>query len=347
LEADYKKRLPRIFLFLAAILILVKFMREKEASIVTNHITGLTMGTIPYSIKYKTKGPVDYTYSVDSLLKSFNQSLSTYIPDSEISRFNQNDTLVFESGFFLPILKASQQVYNATYQAFDPTVGPLVNAWGFGPGKSERVLAHTKVDSLLKLVGFDRIDFTDLYVTKQGGVYLDFSAIAKGYAIDLLADFLAEKKVTEYMIEIGGEVSVKGTNDKKNNWSIGIEDPLVNRDEHKLLAISQVPNRSMATSGNYRNYFQKDGKVYAHIIDPRTGYTSNKNILSATVFASECMRADAYATAFMVLGVDSALTIVNQNDDLEAFIIYQSRDSISIEITEGIKEDIILLETNK
>lgn len=309
-----------------------------------NHITGQTMGTIPYSIKYKTDGAIDYKTSIDSLLRVFNQSLSTYIPESEISRFNRSDTLVFESGLFLPVLRSSKEVFEKTYGAFDPTIGPLVNAWGFGPGKMIQVLPQEQVDSLLVHVDFDQISFSELYVTKPEGLYLDFSAIAKGYAVDLVSGFLRTKGVSEYMIEIGGEVAWHGTNDQNNSWSIGIEDPLVAKDERRLLAISRVKDRSMATSGNYRNYFEKEGKVYAHIIDPRTGYTSDNNILSTTVFAGDCMTADAYATAFMVLGVEQSLEIVNQEEGLEAFFIYQSVDGIEIKMTEGIKEDITILE---
>lgn len=344
MEADYKKKLPRIFFFLAAILLMVKVLRDKDESIVMNHITGQTMGTIPYSIKYKTPELIDYQTGVDSLLKAFNQSLSTYIPDSEISRFNRNDTLVFESNLFLPVLQASRKVNGATGGAFDPTIGPLVNAWGFGPGKRVEVLPPFQVDSLRALVDFNKIQFTDLYVIKPPGMYLDFSAIAKGYAIDVVAQWLAKKGVKEYMIEIGGEVIVKGTNDKDQSWAIGIEDPIVARDEQKLLAISRVPDRAMATSGNYRNYFEKDGKIYAHIIDPRTGYTSNETILSATVFAPTCMIADAYATSFMVLGVEQSMDIVKNDSDLEAFLIYQSGDSIAVKMSEGLTDFITLME---
>ena len=342
MNPDYKKKLPRIFFFLAALLLMVKVIREKDESIVTNHVTGQTMGTIPYSIKYKTAGAQDYQFQIDSVLRAFNQSLSTYIPNSEISRFNRYDTLVYETSMFYPVLEASRKIHELTNGAFDPTIGPLVNAWGFGPGKDIKVVAQAQIDSLLEYVGFDNIQFNRDYAIKKSGVYLDFSAIAKGYAIDLVADFLVKKGVTDYMVEIGGEVGVQGTNDKGYLWSIGIEDPLVSKDEQKVLAIARVENRALATSGNYRNYFERDGKIYAHIIDPRTGYTSNQSILSATVFAPDCMTADAYATAFMVIGVDEAMKIVNADPLLDALLIFQTDSGESVIMTENLKDQVTL-----
>lgn len=321
---------------------MVKVIREKDESIVTNHVTGQTMGTIPYSIKYKTAGAQDYQFQIDSVLRAFNQSLSTYIPNSEISRFNRYDTLVYETSMFYPVLEASRKIHELTNGAFDPTIGPLVNAWGFGPGKDIKVVAQAQIDSLLEYVGFDNIQFNRDYAIKKSGVYLDFSAIAKGYAIDLVADFLVKKGVTDYMVEIGGEVGVQGTNDKGYLWSIGIEDPLVSKDEQKVLAIARVENRALATSGNYRNYFERDGKIYAHIIDPRTGYTSNQSILSATVFAPDCMTADAYATAFMVIGVDEAMKIVNADPLLDALLIFQTDSGESVIMTENLKDQVTL-----
>ncbi|MFT4738202.1 MAG: thiamine biosynthesis lipoprotein [Cyclobacteriaceae bacterium] len=343
MNPDFKKRLPRIFFFLAAILLMVKVIRNKDAAIITNEISGQTMGTIPYSIKYKTDGAVDFKDNVDSLLLAFNQSLSTYIPDSEISRFNAYDTLVYENSMFLEVLQASKQVYEKTEAAFDPTVGPLINAWGFGPDQGTGVLSELTVDSLLRFVSFSSINFNTSFAAKPAGVYLDFSAIAKGYAIDLVAGFLESRGVTEYMVEIGGEVAVKGTNSKKETWAIGIEDPLVARDEQKLLAISRVPDRALATSGNYRNYFEQDGKLYAHIIDPRTGYTAADSILSATVFAPTCMIADAYATAFMVMGVQDALTLAESDPTLDALLIYRSGDSVAITMTDPILKQITIM----
>ena len=341
-----RKNLPRLFFFLAAVLILVKVIRDQNKEIVLNEIAGQTMGTIPYHIKYKTKGERDYKPSIDSLLVAFNQSLSTYLPASEISRFNRADTLVFESSLFYPVLSKSRHVYEATGGAFDPTIGPLVNAWGFGPEKDVHFLSQEQIDSLLLLVDFSKITFSQSHAIKPSGMYLDFSAIAKGYAIDLVGNFLRKQGVQDFMVEIGGEVIASGVNEKGSVWNIGIEDPLVKREEQKLFAIVRLENRAVATSGNYRNYFERDGRIYAHIIDPRTGYTSEQSILSASVFAADCMTADAYATAFMVLGVEEAMKIVEQDAGLEAMFIYRGAEKEEVAISSGMKNNITLLEGN-
>jgi len=177
-------------------------------------------------------------------------------------------------------------------------------------------------------------------------MYLDFSAIAKGYAIDLVGNFLRKQGVQDFMVEIGGEVIASGVNEKGSVWNIGIEDPLVKREEQKLFAIVRLENRAVATSGNYRNYFERDGRIYAHIIDPRTGYTSEQSILSASVFAADCMTADAYATAFMVLGVEEAMKIVEQDAGLEAMFIYRGAEKEEVAISSGMKNNITLLEDN-
>ncbi len=298
------------------------------------------MGTIPYMIKYRMYDKVDYKSSIDSILVAFNQSMSTYIEDSEISIFNISDTIVYRNDLFPRVLATSKVVFNVTQGAFDPTIGPLVNAWGFGPSDRVEEIDQEVVDSLLSYVGFEDVVFNSEFAVKKKGIYLDFSAIAKGLAIDLISEFLETKQIEHYMVEIGGEVRTMGTNQKDNIWTIGIEDPLVDRDERKIMSIAQLENRSVATSGNYRNYYELDGKIYAHIIDPRTGFTSDESILSASVFAPDCMTADAYATAFMVLGMDESLRIISNNPDLDAMLVYRENDDIKTLVTEGIAEYI-------
>ena len=337
---ETRKKLPRIFFFLAAILIIVKVTRDNNKPLVSGQVAGLTMGTIPYIVKYRATEEFDFQYPIDSTLKVFNQSLSTYIPDSEISRFNRGDTLVFENKHFYQVLRSSRSVHEATGGAFDPTVGPLVNAWGFGPKDRVENLKHESVDSLLAFVGFDKISFDRDYAVKPNGTYLDFSAIAKGYAIDLLAEFLESKAITNYMVEIGGEVRTRGLNEKGNVWAIGIEDPLVEADQQRISTIVLLEDRAVATSGNYRNYYEKDGVLYAHIIDPRTGYTAQRKILSASVFAPECMLADAYATGFMVLGVEESMRIVNEDNAVDAILIYQEDGEIKTTISDGIASQV-------
>ncbi|MEH0158350.1 FAD:protein FMN transferase [Limibacter armeniacum] len=299
-------------------------------------IEGQTMGTI-YHIKYIDLEGRMLKDEVDSLLVVFNQSLSTYIKDSEISRFNDNDSLVYESQFFYPILKSSYEIYENTNGAFEPTVLPLVKAWGFGPGKRQE-LNEEKVDSLMSYIGMDKVQFDDHQVKKtEKGVQLDFSALAKGYGVDVVAQLLDKKGIKDYMVEIGGEVVCRGVNEKGDVWAIGIDNPKYQEEGGKAAsAIVKLKDKALATSGNYRNFYIKDGKKYAHTLDPRTGYPVQHSLLSASVFAPDCMTADAYATAFMVLGKDSAMQILSSHSELEGLLIYDEDGELKVFSTDGV-----------
>ena len=248
---------------------------------------------------------------------------------------------------FYPVLQRSKEIYEHTSGAFDPTVGPLVNAWGFGPDRSIETPDAAVIDSLIKLTGFDKIRFSQQLVTKNPGMYLDFSAIAKGYAIDLVGAYLESFGAKDYLVEIGGEVRARGQNLKGSGWTIGIDDPLVEKTERKILAILEVNDLSLATSGNYRNYYEKDGKTYAHIIDPRTGYNRQHNLLSASVFTPDCMSADAYATGFMVMGLDDARNLVEQTDQMEAVLVYQENSVVKTYVSPGLQSKIRQLNTDQ
>ncbi len=314
-----------------------------ETSLVTGklvHLQGVTMGVIPYNIKYVMDTPVDYQREIDTLLAAFNQSLSHYVPNSELSRFNRTErSLDFESRFFLPVLEASRVVYEQTQGAFDPTVSPLINAWGFGSDKSFQIENESSIDSLLQLVGFNKIVFDTKQVRKtKPAIALNFSAIAKGYAVDLVADFLTEKGVQDYMVEIGREVVCKGQNAAGNTWRIGIVNPNYHAQGEQLLnATVALENRALATSGSYENYYEKDGKKYSHTIDPRTGYPVTHNLLSASIFAPNCMLADAYATAVMVIGVEAAKALVEANQELDAILIYDENGTVKLFVSESLK----------
>ena len=308
------------------------------------HVSGQTMGTIIYNVKFIGPPLKDIQTEIDEELKDFNESLSTYIADSEISRLNRNGTFTFESKYFLPVLKRSRDVYNNTDGTFDPSIGPLIQAWGFGPDKRIPNLDSGSVDSLKAITGFDEVVFNGKSVSIPENFQIDFGAIAKGYAVDVVGELLEKKGISDYLVEIGGEVRCRGVNDEDKSWSLGIEDPTVSLNEQKLMAIVRLKDRSLATSGNYRNYFEKEGKIYAHIIDPRTGYTANHNLLSASVFASDCMTADAYATAFMVLGLEHSKQIISR-EKLDAVFLYRDLDgSIKSFVSDGIRP---FLEMNK
>jgi len=283
--------------------------------------SGETMGTT-YSLTYLSQSGKNLQASVDSLLVVFNSSLSTYIPDSELSRFNRMDTLAFTLPYLPQVLNASKTVYEKTAGAFDPTVGPLVNVWGFGPG-GPQLKDSTDIGLLLRLVGFDKVDFDQNEVRKTvAGVYLDFSAIAKGQGVDVIADFLNKKGINDYLVEIGGELVAKGVNEKGELWKVGINRPDETASASDLYSIIALENRGMATSGNYRNYYMKDSVKISHTINPATGYPVNHSLLSATVLAKDCMTADAYATALMVMGVERAIQLDSALSEIEVFLIY-------------------------
>ena len=302
-------------------------------------LTGATMGT-SYQVKYLTVEPVSYKSSIDSLLEDFNLCLSTYLPESEISRFNKGTLHKFERPYFHKMLTQSQLIHQRTKGAFDPTVMPLVSAWGFGPEERD-MPSQDQVNNLLTKVGFEKVFFDEYAVCKlEPNTQLDFSAIAKGYAVDLVMEFLKKKGLENIFVEIGGEISAQGANEKKNPWAVYIEKPKDN--QRTVQAIVSLDNIAIATSGNYRNFYIKDGKKYAHTISPFTGYPVRHNMLSASVFAEDCATADAYATAFMVLGLQEALDIVTANNELEAYFIYSDQHGqLLTKATPGVK-DIIL-----
>lgn len=313
-------------------------------SLVQTAFTGPTMGST-YAVKYLTaqEKAISYQAQIDSILEDFNKALSTYRPDSEISKFNQGHAALFKLPYFYPVLVKAREIYKASDGAFDPTVGPLVNAWGFGTGKERKAPTQAKIDSLKQFVSFDSIDFDEQSVRKaKEGIYLDFNAIAPGYAADVLGNFLESKGIQNYMIEVGGEVLCKGKNAEGKYWTIGINNPeYEQKGGDALQAIVSLNNRALATSGNYRNYYEQDGKKYAHTIDPKTGYPVQHSLLSVTVFAKDCISADAYATVFMVIGKDKALEFLNKDENLDAFLVFaDDAGKIQTFTTDGIKSYI-------
>lgn len=334
----------RNYILLFCLLILGSCSEKKEQQAVYKKITGTTMGVVVYNVIYSDLPKESLYPKIDSILIDLNNSLSTYIPDSEISILNIEKSIVFSSGFFLPMLKKSKEVYQITSGAFDPTVGPLVNLWGFGPGKEINIPDSALINKTLSNIGFDKVVFDQSKVSISDGVYLDFSAIAKGYAVDLVADFLRNEGIDNYYVEIGGEVICKGVNNKGEPWKTGIYDPRINEDPtREIAAIVSLENKAVATSGNYRNFYVKDGKKYAHTISPFTGYPVQHSLLSASVFSDNCTIADAYATAFMVLGIEKSIPLIEANPALEAHLIYVDESgNLKSYTSEGIKNKIIL-----
>lgn len=261
-----------------------------------------------------------------TLMNEFDLSLSTYNPKSVISRVNSNDPDVKPDPYFRTVFNRAQQISERTGGAFDMTVAPLVNAYGFGFTEKEFV-SERRIEELLTLTGYQKVRIQGEKVIKDDpGIMLDASAIAKGYSVDVVAMFLEDKGVENYLVEIGGEMRCRGRNPKGNLWRVGIDKPLENMLERQIQVVLNLTDISLATSGNYRQFYVEDGVRYSHTIDPKTGKPVTHNLLSATVLASDCMTADAYATAFMVLGLDKAMEIVRSDPGLEGYFIYGGPD---------------------
>ena len=310
-----------IFLTVAVFVI---FTNCKRASNDTITITGEAQGTT-YQITYSSKDNSNFTGPIDSILRKIDLSLSTYNPASIISRINSNDTSVIVDDYFIEVFNKSIDVSEKTKGLFDVTVAPVINAWGFGFTKKAKVSAAT-IDSLLQYIGYQMVKLEGKRLIKEKPqIMLDFNAIAQGYTVDVLGSYLESKGIAHYLVELGGEVKAKGKKDNGEYWKIGIDRPNETpSDIRPLKAIVKLKDRALATSGNYRKFYIEDGKKYAHIIDPFTGYPAKHNLLSATVIAADCMTADAYATAFMVMGVEKSKHFLSENQELhlEVFFIY-------------------------
>ena len=290
----------------------------------TQRDEGSIFGTF-YHITYQSAENLQE--EINTVLKQVDQSLSPFNKNSVITAINENTCMDTDS-MFAEVFLLAREVSDATNGAFDITVAPLVNLWGFGFKNMDNV-NDEKVDSLLPFIGYKKVRFVDGKIEKDSPhIMLDCSAIAKGYGVDAAGKYLESKGIKNYMVEIGGEIRVRGTNPQGELWKVGIntpkDDPTSTSNE--IEEIIQVTQLSMATSGNYRNYYEKDGKKFAHTIDPRTGHPIQHNILSSTVLAQDCATADAYATAFMVLGLEEAQKILEKKHDLMAFFIYSNED---------------------
>ena len=283
---------------------------------------GKIFGTL-YTVTYEHNA--DLQTEIVAAMQAVDNSLSPFNKQSIITAINNNDSIEADT-LFCEVFRTAKQIYTVSHGAFDPTVAPLVNAWGFGFKKGTDISSAT-IDSLCQLIGFDRIVLDGKQVSKADErIQLDFSAIAKGFGSDCVARVLDSHGIKNYMVEIGGEVVVKGHNKNGNPWGIGITKPIddslsVNQELQTVLRLTDC---AIATSGNYRNFYYKDGIKYAHTIDPRTGYPVQHSLLSATVIADNCMRADALATAFMVLGVDSAMAYCKRHPEIEGYFIVAS-----------------------
>lgn len=305
-------------------------------------ISGYTQGTT-YNITYQDPDSTDYQEQLERLLGEFDQSLSTYIPSSIVSRMNQGMPDVDADEYFRNCFQAAVEVYAATGGAFDITVAPVVNAWGFGFTERSRV-DSALIDSLLQFVGMNRVSLRNNRLIKEReGIMLDMNAIAQGYAVDVLAEFFEAENIENYLVEIGGEVRTNGKNRFGLDWRIGIDKPIdgLQLPGVQMQAIVQISGKSLATSGNYRRFYEEDGIKYSHTIDPSTGYPVQHGLLSTTVIASDCMRADAYATAFMVMGYEKARRFLEEHTYLDAYLIFNDEmGEYRVWYTDGMKKNL-------
>jgi thiamine biosynthesis lipoprotein len=325
-SSKLRKTIVQFFLFVFILLAvaLISLTGKKGEYI---HLAGFAQGTT-YHITYESKKGENLQNLIDSVLEDFDRSLSIYQPNSVISKFNRNEPGTIADRKFKVVFDKSFEVYKKTNGAFDITVGPVVNALGFGNTDTLRI-DSTLIDSLLLYVGMDKVSLHHDKLVKQfEETILDVNAIAQGYSVDVIADFLEARKIRTYMVEIGGEVRARGKNDRNQFWKIGIDKPREGNmlPGSDLQAIISLRNRSLATSGNYRKFYEKDGIKFVHTINPKTGYPVISNLLSATVVSDDCMTADAYATAFMVFGLDRSIAFLQENKFLDAYLIYADEE---------------------
>ena len=306
------------FLIIGTILILSESKQEQPQY---RTAQGLVFGTrynVTYLYNADLKPEIEQTLAlVDSALSMFNEQ-------STISAVNRSESIQVTDTMFLKVYRRAMEISAMTGGAFDITVAPAVNAWGFGFKHAENIRQAT-IDSLMEITGYHRIHEQDGLITKDDArIMLDCSAIAKGFGSDMVASMFRSKGINDFMVEIGGEIVVAGHNPKGNLWGIGISKPVddslsINNELQTVIKVSDI---AMATSGNYRNFYVKDGRKYAHTIDPHTCMPVSHSLLSATVFAQDCATADALATSRMVMGLDSAQALCARHPEIRAYLIY-------------------------
>ena len=321
------KELKRFYSFLFVAVLFVSCDKTTDFYTIQGEAQGST-----YSIKYIASEEKVTKNQIDSLLTAFDLSLSTYRPDSKISKINAGDSTVVVDEFFTETFQLSNQIYKETNGLFDPTIGVLVNAYGFGPNKKQENLSQKQIDSLLQFVGFDKIALNSnkTISKKHQETFIDFNAIAQGYSVDVVVNYLKSKGIENAIVEIGGELFALGKNTIENkNWVVGIDDPLQKPEERTLIAKVNLENLGMATSGNYRKVMidEKTGKKFVHIINPKTGLAQKNNVLSATVLSKSSGLSDGYATAFMLMSLEESKVFLQKHPELYVMLLYSDSDN--------------------
>ncbi len=325
----------RVLLLFIGIALLFSACKNSPSAYISN--SGMIYGTY-YNFKYESPQGEDFQEAIDQELNRLNDIFSHYVANATISKINKNIDVVPEEEF-IRCFQRAMEISEITSGAFDITAGPLINAWGFGPEQKEKMTPQM-VDSLKAITGYRKVKLADGKIVKENPLMqLNMSAIAKGYTCDLMGEFLARKGCTNFMVDIGGEVVAQGKNDRGNVWTIGIRQPNEDPFNSELNAAIMLPNHALATSGNYLNFYEENGKKYAHTIDPSSGYPVQHSLLSSTVLANDCMTADAFATAFMVLGKEKGIEIAENIPGLEIYFIYADENGENqVYMSDGFKQ---------
>jgi thiamine biosynthesis lipoprotein len=320
---------------------------EKPKDVIMRANRGFALGTT-YSIQYEVlNGEYDYGNDIENVFHEVNQSISAYLPTSDISRINRGEKDVVIDDYFKTVYDFSREVYEKTDGYFDPSVGALVNAWGFGPEKPINNLSSQQVDSIMTFTGFDKVRVTveRKVIKNHPSLTVDFNSLGKGYAIDLIGKMFDEKGIKNYIIEVGGEILTKGKNTHKvKKWTVAIDSPVQDSDERQYIELITLENKAMATSGNYRKFRvdPETGDHYVHILNAKTGYPMKNNVLSVSVVADNCMKADAYATAFMVMPYEKTKELLSKLKDVDAYVVSKDEyGNIQKYITKGFQDLII------
>jgi len=319
-----------LFFTISLVIGLVITSCSNESILVEKSVSGYTLGTT-YHIKYLSNDDVNLQPRLDSIYNAIVKSMSTYNPTSDISKINNGDSTVVVDQMFVDVYKSSQKIWRESDGMFDPTIGIMVNAWGFGPKEKLNNLNKNKVAELMRYVGLGktRILPNGTFEKDFPQTQIDFNAIAKGYTLDRVAVFFDNMDIDNYLIEIGGEIVAKGKKINGDVWRIGIDDPnQMGVEDRPLTAVIEITDKAMATSGNYRR-FRIDsltGEKYVHTINAKTGFSSRSNMLSTSVIAENCTLADGYATTFMAMGLEATKEFLLKHPEIDAYLIYIDKE---------------------
>ncbi len=325
----FLKMIKRITLLLVLLLLVIACKEEKKQNI--TKLQGAVFGTT-YHITYVSSE--DYQKTIDSLFVLVNKSLSTYMPTSDISKINQGDTTIVVDDMFVEVFEKAKKIYKETDGYFDPTIGRLIDAYGFGSGKEKKNLTTEEISALMEHVGFDKVSLKDRKVHRESSdIEFNVNAFAKGYGVDVVGRFLESKNVHDYLVEIGGEIRARGTKDGKL-WKVAIEKPNVDG-TRSIQKVIELDNESMATSGNYRKYkVNAEGKKIVHTVNAKTGLAEESNLLSVSVrLKGDCADVDAYATAFLAMGLEKTKVFLEEHPELKVVLLYHNEANELAEYT--------------